>query len=106
MTGPRELRELPYEARARIADNLFLRRLGAEYSHADLSKRAMLSQSRIKQLEDGEIGGQLDTYVRLAGALGITVADLLAGVRWTPAAIQREVQAGYEVVFEVDNGDD
>lgn len=73
---------------------------------ADLSKRAMLSQSRIKQLEEGEIGGQLDTYVRLAGALGITVADLLAGVAWTPAAIEREVQAGYEVVFEVASGDD
>jgi hypothetical protein len=44
----------------------------------------------------------LDTYVRLAGALSITLDDLLVGVTWTPGEIEFEIDAGYEVTFEVD----
>ena len=97
-------RELPYHARARIADNIFRQRQRAGYSQADLSNRATVPQRRIHRLEDGEIGGRLDSYVRLAGALGITVGDLLAGVTWTPAAVEREVRARYEVEVEREGG--
>jgi hypothetical protein len=45
----------------------------------------MVSADRISALENGDIAGMLDTYVRLAGSLSITLNDLLAGVTWTPA---------------------
>jgi hypothetical protein len=44
----------------------------------------------------------LDTYVRLAGALSLTLDDLLAGVTWTPGMIEMEIDAGYKVEFEVE----
>jgi hypothetical protein len=44
----------------------------------------------------------LDTYVRLAGALSLTLDDLLAAVTWTPGEIEFEIDAGYKVEFEVE----
>lgn len=97
---------LTYRARARIADNLYLSRLRGGYSWASLSRRAMVSAQRIAALEDGEVRGRLDTYVRLAGSLSVPLDDLLAGVVWTPAVVERQVEAGYRVVFEVDDSAD
>jgi len=39
----------------------------------------MVSASRIGGIENGRVVAILDTYVRLAGALSVTVGDLLAG---------------------------
>jgi transcriptional regulator with XRE-family HTH domain len=95
-------RELPYEARARIADNVFLLRKRAGYSQEDLSERAMVSADRISKIENGRVTGKFDLYVRLAGSLSVPVHDLLAGVTWTPACIELEVDAVYEVDFDVE----
>jgi hypothetical protein len=46
--------------------------------------------------------GRFDTYVRLAGALSLTLDDLLAGVTWTPGEFEFEIGAGYNVEFEVE----
>ena len=46
--------------------------------------------------------GLFDTYVRLAGGLGITLDDLLAGVSWTPVIAEFEEEGGYEVPFEME----
>ena len=94
-----DLRKLPYTARARLADNLLLQRNRAGYTQAALSERAMLTPSRIGGLENGETG-LLDTYVRLAGALSISLNDLLAGVVWVPGAVQF-TQGTYKVEFDV-----
>lgn len=99
---PIAARRLPYEARARIADNAFLLRKRAGYSQAALSKRAAVSVDRISKLENGRVLGPLDTYVRIAGSLEVTLNDLLAGVRWIPGAIELELDAGYRVEFEVE----
>lgn len=95
--------ELPYEARARIADNLFLQRKRAGYSQEALGERAMLSNDRISAIENGKVAGRLDTYVRLAGSLSITLDDLLTGVGWTPGTVEFEFDAGYKVEFEVED---
>ncbi len=95
-------RELTYEARARIADNLFLRRRHSGFSQDKLSELAMVSAGHIGTIEAGRISGLLDTYVRLAGALSITLDDLFAGVIWIPGEIEFEIDAGYEVTFEVE----
>ncbi|MBA3866744.1 MAG: hypothetical protein H0X42_10455 [Solirubrobacterales bacterium] len=47
----------------------------------------------------------LDTYVRLAGALSLALDDLLGGVTWTPGEIEFEIDAGYEVDFDVEAPD-
>jgi transcriptional regulator with XRE-family HTH domain len=105
MNRPIPSRELPYEARARIADNVFLLRKRAGYSQDGLSQRAIVSAERISQIENGRVTGRFDIYVRLAGSLSVRVHDLLAGVTWTPASIEMEVDPAYEVEFEVAIGD-
>jgi len=105
MSESRGRRKLPYEARARIADNLFLRRRRAEYSQGELAELARVSAGQIGSIENGKVLGMLDTYVRLAGALSLTLDDLLAGVTWTPGEVESEIEAGYEVEFDVEAPD-
>lgn len=105
MNRPIEARRLPYQARARIADNALLLRKRAGYSQEALSQRAMVSATRIGKLENGSVVGPLDIYVRLAGALSVTLNDLLAGVSWTPGIVELEYDAGYEVEFEAEPPD-
>lgn len=103
MNGPIRSRELPYEARARIADNVFLLRKRAGYSQEALSKRALLSVDGIGKIENGRVRGRFDSYVRLAGSLSVSLHDLLAGVTWTPPSVELEYEAAYKVEFEVDD---
>lgn len=102
MGKPTRAAELSYEARARIADNVFLQRKRVGYSQEALGERAMLTTGRIAALEDGKVLAKLDAYVRLAGSLSITLDDLLAGVRWTPSIVESEIEAGYIVEFEIE----
>lgn len=102
MSKSRNVRDLSYEARARIADNLFLQRRRAEYSQGELSELARVSAGQIGSIESGKVLGMLDTYVRLSGALSLTLDDLLAGVTWTPGEFEFEIDAGYQVEFEVE----
>lgn len=102
MTGSVRTFELPYEARARIADNLLLRRRRAGYSQEALGARAMVTPARIGAIENGKSVGMLDTYVRLAGSLSITLDGLLAGVAWAPGVVELEFDAGYRVEFELE----
>lgn len=95
-------RELPYEARARIADNVFLLRKRAGHSQEELSKLAMVSADRIGKIENGHVTGKFDSYVRLAGALSVPVHDLLAGVTWAPPSFEMEIDAAYVVEFDVE----
>lgn len=106
MSPARKPAELTYQARARIADNLFLRRRGAELSQARLAERALVFSGQIAKIENGKATSLLDTYVRLSGALSITLDDLLAGVTWTPGVIESEFEAGYEVEFELEGQPD
>lgn len=99
MSGLIEARRLPYQARARIADNAFLLRKKAGYSQEALSERALVGVDRISKLENGSVVGPLDTYVRLAGGLSSTLDELLAGVTWKPGTLEFEYNAGYEVEF-------
>lgn len=102
MNRPIAAHRLPYEARARIADNIFLLRKHAGYSQEILGERAKISLERIGTLENGRIVGPLDLYVRLASSLDVTLTELLAGVRWNPGTIEFEYEAGYQVDFEVE----
>jgi transcriptional regulator with XRE-family HTH domain len=88
MDKPISSTDLPYKAKARIADNVFLLWKRAGYSQEDLSRLAMVSVDRIGKIENGRVTSKFDSYVRLAGSLSVTVHDLRAGVRWTPPALR------------------
>lgn len=94
--------ELPYQARARLADNLLLQRKRADLSQEALGRRAMVCASRIGAIENGSVTAMLPTYVRLAGSLGISLDELLAGVVWTPGVVELGHDAGYEIEFSVE----
>ncbi|HVY78863.1 MAG TPA: helix-turn-helix transcriptional regulator [Solirubrobacterales bacterium] len=96
----RQSEELSYEGRARIADNVFLLRRRAGYSQEALTQRALLSTGRIGEIERGQVIAGLDSYVRLAGALSVTLDDLLAGVTWAPPVLESEVEGDYVVEFD------
>jgi transcriptional regulator with XRE-family HTH domain len=100
MSTAKVVRDLPYEAKARVADNLFVQRRRAELSQDELGEAAMVSPGQIASIENGKSVGMLDTWVRLSGALSLSLDDLLAGVTWTPGQIELEIEAGYEVTFE------
>jgi transcriptional regulator with XRE-family HTH domain len=102
VSGLIEARRLPYQARARIADNALLLRKRAGYSQEALSERALVAVDRISKLENGSVVGPLDAYVRLAGGLLVTLDELLAGVTWTPGTVEFEYDAGYQVEFNIE----
>jgi transcriptional regulator with XRE-family HTH domain len=85
---------LSYQARARIADNLLVARRRAGFSQVALGEIAIVSFCRISEIENDRVVGMLDTYVRLAGALGLTLSDLLAGVQWMPSSVKSGYEAG------------
>jgi hypothetical protein len=57
----------------------------------------MVSADRIGKIESGRVTGKFDSCVRLAGSLSVPVHELLAGVTWTPASIEMEIDAAYVV---------
>jgi transcriptional regulator with XRE-family HTH domain len=60
----------------------YRRRVGI--SQEELGVRASLHRTAVGQLERGERVARLDTFVKLAGALGADPRDLLAGLSWQP----------------------
>lgn len=68
--------------------NLAHCRNAAGLSQEEVGIRANLHRTEISQLERGGRCARIDTLVKLAGALGITPSELLAGIEWRPAEIQ------------------
>jgi hypothetical protein len=52
----------------------------------ELGARAAVATRRLAEIEEGKAGATLDVWVRIAGALGESLDDLLAGVGWVPSA--------------------
>jgi len=62
----------------------------------------MVSPDRIGAIENGVVNSLLDTHVRLAGSLSITLDDLLAGVTWRLGSVELEYEAGYAIELVLD----
>lgn len=67
-----------------FASNLRYLRKRAGYSQEELSYRADLHRTNVGMLERAVRMPRIDTLVKLAGALGVTAAELLDGIDWTP----------------------
>jgi transcriptional regulator with XRE-family HTH domain len=72
----------------RFGANLVHHRLAADLSQEDLSFRASLHRTEIGLLERGVRVPRIDTLAKLAGALGVAPADLLAGIAWEPGDVR------------------
>jgi transcriptional regulator with XRE-family HTH domain len=83
----------PPELVARVAGSLRAVRHARELSQHDLADLAGVTPSAISQVERAERGLSLATVVRLAGALGVTIDDLVRG----------EEQASYRIGRRTDD---
>lgn len=68
----------------KFAENLLIQRRRARMSQEALGFTADLHRTEIGQLEGGHRLPRIDTALRLAGALNLEPAVLLAGMVWTP----------------------
>lgn len=57
-------------------------------SQEEVGIRAELHRTEISQLERGLRTPRIDTVVKLAAVLGVTVEELLHGIVWRPAEIR------------------
>ena len=69
----------------RFAANLTRLRKAAGLSQEELSFRAAIHRTQISLIEGGRRMPRLDTLIKLAGALGVSLQDLLAGIAWEPS---------------------
>lgn len=84
----------------------FGRNLAAARRRSGLSQevtavRATLHRTEIGLLERGERTPRIDTAVKLAGALGVPVAELFDGIGWSPGSATR---GSFSVAASEENG--
>jgi transcriptional regulator with XRE-family HTH domain len=75
------------ELRARFGVNLHDRRKRLGISQEELAFRAETHKTAISAQELGQTLPRIDTFIRVAGALGTTPNDLTAGILWVPAEV-------------------
>jgi transcriptional regulator with XRE-family HTH domain len=75
------------ELRARFGANLHDRRKHLGISQEELAFRAETHKTAISAQELGQTLPRIDTFIRVAGALGATPNDLTAGILWVPAEV-------------------
>jgi transcriptional regulator with XRE-family HTH domain len=85
-----------------LALNMYRLRKQLQLTQAELGKRAGLSQPKIAKIERGDANPELRTLGRLAGALGISVGELLTDPYAGEAAVEapdvrRQTRSFYEV---------
>lgn len=69
-----------------FGENLVRLRKVAGLSQEQLAFAADLHRTEIGMLERGARMARIDTLAKLAGALGVTPNDLMAGIVWTPGS--------------------
>lgn len=86
----------------RFAANLRRLRDEADLTQDELALRAEIHRTQISFIESGQRMPRLDTLIKLAGALGVPVGDLVEGITWSPA----EQRRGGFVVSADEGGED
>lgn len=73
------------EVAVKFGRNLFRCRRRAGMSQEELGNLASLHRTEIGMLEQGTRLARVDTLMKIAGSLGISPAELLEGIDWSPA---------------------
>lgn len=76
------------EVAQRFAENLTRCLEQPGYSQEKLAQLAELHRTQISELLSGRQLPRLDSVIRLSGALGVELADLLEGIHFEPARQQ------------------
>ncbi len=71
----------------RLGENLRRTRRRVGLSQEQLAIRASLHRTEIGLLERGARVARVDTLIQLAGAMGVSPDELLAGIDWTPGGV-------------------
>jgi transcriptional regulator with XRE-family HTH domain len=69
---------------ARFGDNLRHARKDAGLSQEEAGIRSSLHRTEIGLLERGERIPRIDTAIKLAGAVGVSLSALVGGIEWSP----------------------
>jgi XRE family transcriptional regulator, regulator of sulfur utilization len=77
---------LPVSIADRFGENLARCRRRADLSQEELGVRASLHRTEISLLERGTRLPRIDTAIKLAGALGVPLSELIEGIDWTPGS--------------------
>jgi transcriptional regulator with XRE-family HTH domain len=84
------------EMKVRFGENLERLRDRAGLTQAELGYRASLHRTEISLLERGKRLPRIDTAVKLAGCLSVSLDELAAGIGWNPGYTV-VVDGGFEV---------
>ena len=76
------------EVARRFGDNLVRCRKRAGLSQEELAFRASIHRTQVGILERGGRCPRIDTLAKLAGALDVSVDELLDGIVWRPGSAQ------------------
>jgi transcriptional regulator with XRE-family HTH domain len=76
----------PMDIAVVFGENLARCRREANMSQEELGIRASLHRTEISQLERGLRVARIDTLLKLAGALGVSPNELIAGIDWSPGS--------------------
>jgi transcriptional regulator with XRE-family HTH domain len=71
-------------AREQVARNLKRLRVRRGLSQEELGFRAGVHRTQISKFERGETLPEIETLIRLCGALAVEPNDLMAGISWEP----------------------
>jgi transcriptional regulator with XRE-family HTH domain len=82
--------------KARFGENLERCRERAGLTQTELGYRASLHRTEISLLERGKRLPRIDTAVKLAGCLSVSLDELAAGIDWNPGYTV-VVDGGFEV---------
>ena len=98
--GSRSKEPFPFQAHARLADNLYRAREQAGLDQKEAAKRAALTRAKLDKIEGGEYVPGLDVLIRLAGAYSTSVGELVEGLTWRPGWVKHSGPAEYLVAEE------
>ncbi|HEV7770826.1 MAG TPA: helix-turn-helix transcriptional regulator [Solirubrobacterales bacterium] len=84
------------DMKARFGENLERCRERAGLTQTELGYRASLHRTEISLLERGKRLPRIDTAVKLAGCLSVSLDELAAGIGWNPGYTV-VVDGGFEV---------
>jgi len=74
---------------SRFGKNLSRARKRAGLSQEEAGIRASLHRTEIGLLERGERIPRIDTAIKLAGAIGVPLGELIEGIEWSPGTASR-----------------
>ena len=78
---------MPEEIAQRFGENVRRARKQAGLSQEEAAVRASLHRTEIGLLERAERTPRIDTAVKLAGAVGVPIGELLGDVEWNPGSV-------------------